>query len=195
MGAENLEHWLAELASGDDGRAERAVEGLSRFGSRAVDALIPRVSDPQPDARWWALRALAEISDSRVPPLLAAALEDSDPAVQQCAALALRRQPAPEAVPTLISALGKNDRLLTRLAGDALASAGPAAARALIEVLEDRSYAQTARMEAARALALLGDTSAIPALFAALDDDSVWIQYWANEGLERLGVGMTFFKP
>jgi len=194
-GADTLDYWLAELVSGDDRRAEGAIENLSRFGRWAVDALLPLASGSQPDQRWWALCALAELPDPRVPPLLAAALEDSDPAVRQCAALALRRQPAPETVPALITALKDPDKLCARLAGDALAAAGPPAVNPLIEVLQNPGSPQPARLEAARSLALLGDTSAIPALFSALDDDSVWIQYWANEGLERLGVGMTFFKP
>jgi NADPH-dependent ferric siderophore reductase len=46
-----------------------------------------------------------------------------------------------------------------------------------------------------RVLALVGDKSSIPALFEALDSDSMLIEYWANEGLERMGVGMVFFKP
>jgi HEAT repeat protein len=62
-----------------------------------------------------------------------------------------------------------------------------------------RALAQDAqprvRTHAARALALIGDTSAIPALFKALEDDSAMVQYWVEEGLERMGVGQVYFKP
>jgi HEAT repeat protein len=52
-----------------------------------------------------------------------------------------------------------------------------------------------ARLEAVRALAKIGDERAIPALFDALDNDSALIEYWASEGLEKMGVGMVFYKP
>ena len=29
----------------------------------------------------------------------------------------------------------------------------------------------------------------------ALDDSSALIEYWAGEGLEKMGVGMVFYKP
>jgi HEAT repeat protein len=191
----NLEYWLAELTSGEDERAEAAVAALKEHGEEAVEGLLPLLSDPRPDARWWGLHALAEIPDRRAPPLLAEAVKDPDLSVRQCAALALRRQPAPEAVPALIGALADEDRLFARLAGDALAAVGPAATAPLAKVLQDLDQPQQVRLEAARALALIGDTAAIPALFSVLEDESMWIQHWANEGLDRLGVGMSFFKP
>jgi HEAT repeat protein len=51
------------------------------------------------------------------------------------------------------------------------------------------------RLEAVRALAKIGDDCAIPALCEALDDNSALIEYWASEGLEKMGVGMVFYKP
>jgi hypothetical protein len=32
-------------------------------------------------------------------------------------------------------------------------------------------------------------------MFAALNEDSALIEYWANEGLDRMGVGMKLFAP
>lgn len=195
MAQDSLEYWLAELTGGEDARAEAAVAALRKVGVTAVEALVPLLSDPNPDTRWWALRAMAEIPDRRVPEWLAGCLEDEDLSVRQCAALGLRRQPSTQAIQALIAALYQGDKLLARLAGDALAALGPAAVEPLAKILNDQDQPQLARLEAARALALLGDTAVIPTLFSALDDDSIWIQHWANEGLERLGVGMTFFKP
>jgi HEAT repeat protein len=54
---------------------------------------------------------------------------------------------------------------------------------------------QAARLKAVRALALLEDQRAIPILFQALDDESALVAHWADEGLQRMGVGMSFFKP
>ena len=70
---------------------------------------------------------------------------------------------------------------------------GAAAVPALLDLLE--TGLQAVRLETARTLAMIGDTRAIPALFNALDEDSALMEYWANEGLERMGVGMAFFKP
>jgi hypothetical protein len=44
-------------------------------------------------------------------------------------------------------------------------------------------------------LAQIGDPRSIPALFTALDEDSALMEYWASEGLEKMGVGIVFFEP
>jgi HEAT repeat protein len=113
--------------------------------------------------------------------------------VGQCAALALRYQADPDAIPTLIQALSLPDRLMARLAADALIATGEESVPALIEVMQNNS--QPARLEAARALGEIGDPRAIPALFNALGDDSAILEHWAGEGLEKMGVGMVFFNP
>jgi HEAT repeat protein len=46
-----------------------------------------------------------------------------------------------------------------------------------------------------RALALIADERSVPTLFDALDDDAILVNYWANEGLERLGIGIQFYSP
>ena len=42
---------------------------------------------------------------------------------------------------------------------------------------------------------MIGDTRAIPELYKMLDSDSALLEYWASDGLERMGVGMVFFAP
>jgi len=188
-----LKTLLAELTSGDDERAETAVPGLQAHGEDALKVLRPLLADPHPDTRWWAVRALAEIQDPQIPELLVSAVEDEDTSVRQCAALALYQRPVPSAVPILISVLGVQDSLLARLAANALVAVGEPAVPELIGVMENGKGRP--RLEAARVLAMIGDPRAIPALYAALSEDSAWMDYWANEGLERMGVGMVFFKP
>ena len=80
-----------------------------------------------------------------------------------------------------------------RLAGDALAAIGSQTVPLLLDAMQNGEH--IVRLEAVRALAKIGDESAIPALFEALDDRSALIEYWANEGLEKMGVGMVFYKP
>lgn len=190
---DNLDFLLSDLTGGDEGRAEAAARKLAEHGRAALPALAALLASPDPDRRWWAVRALAEIADPGVPALLGAALNDADAAVRQCAALALRRRPHPEAIPDLVRALGDSDRLLAHLAADALAAAGSPAVEPLIRVMEEGPA--TARTEAARALAKIADPRSIPTLFKTFDQDSALVEYWANEGLEKMGVGMAFFKP
>jgi HEAT repeat protein len=181
------------LLCGDDDKAEAAAQQLASRGASALPALEQLLGSTDADARWWALRTLAEIDDSRVPLLLQSSLHDPNPAVRQCAALALRQHPYPQAIPDLVECLGVSDRLLAHLAADALIAAGPEAVPALLEVMQNGS--QAARLKAVRALALIEDQRAIPVLFRALDDQSALVSHWADEGLQRMGVGMSFFKP
>jgi HEAT repeat protein len=190
---QELENLLAELTSGDDERAEAAVSGLASLGPAALPTLRGLLIDDSADTRWWAVRALTEIADAQVPVLLAGALRDDEPSVRQCAALGLRKQPDPQVVPALIATLVDRDHLCRALAADALAAIGEPAVLELLEVM--KTGQQPARLEAARALALIGDHRSIPALIAALEEESALMEHWASEGLERMGVGMSFFKP
>jgi HEAT repeat protein len=188
----NLDHLLEALTSGDEQRARAAVKQIPAYGPQAVEKLVKLLEVDDSETRWWAIWALAEIKDPRVPPLLVKKLDDPQASVRQCAALGLRQQPSPESIPYLVEALKSSDPILARLAGGALEAAGKAATPALIKVLE--TAPQSARLEALRALAGIGDTSSIPALFKAFENDSALAEYWANEGLDRMGVGMNFFK-
>lgn len=189
----DLDGLLADLFSGDDLRAETAAEALQYFGARAISKLKPYLASPEAETRWWAARALAEISDPEVPQLLVNLLDDPEPAVRQCVALGLRQQASEVAVVPLTKALGDEDPLVRRLAGDALVSLGEAAVPALVEQLA--SGKPGAQLEATRALALIGDTRAVPALYQIWENGSTMMQYWAEEGLQRMGIGMVFFKP
>ena len=189
---DELEALLKDLFCGDDERAEAAANALAQFGKQAVDALAPLITAPEIDVRWWTVRALAGIRDPRVGDLLCAALHDEDLSVRQCAALALSQQPVSSAADDLIGNLGDPDALLRRLAGDALIALGKDAVSGLLTVLESGS--QTARLEAVRAIALIGDERTIPALYQAWEEGSTLIKYWAEEGLNCMGEGMTFFK-
>ena len=124
---------------------------------------------------------------------LLSALSDADTEVWACALYALGTRPEPEAISLLVTSLSDPSSFLARTAADSLQRLGQPAVPALIEALKSQD-AQT-RGLAARALAHLKYTAAIPALFKALEDDSVIVQYWADEGLDRMGVGQVYFKP
>ncbi len=189
----DLESLLTDLTDGSEAAAEIAVGKLVECGSEALAALQKLHAHPEPETRWWVVRSLAEFNHPDVPDLLRKSLADPDPWVRQCAALALRKQPDPFAIPELIEALRGDDRMLARLAGDALVAIGENAVPALIDAFENSKSA--ARIEAIRALAKLDDMQAVPTLFSALEDDSALVEYWGDLGLQRRGVGMTFYKP
>jgi HEAT repeat protein len=192
-----IEALRVALAESSDEKAEAAVEHLGKLPAESFPDLIAALQDwlaaPDPEMRWWALRAAAAIPGEGSYRLLLSGLEDSQAAVRQCAAMGLHLHPEAQSVPALVQALQDEDALAARLAADALAAIGAAAVPALVDTLQRGQPA--ARRLAARALAMIGDPQAIPALFAALEDDSALIEYWANEGLERMGVGMSFFVP
>jgi HEAT repeat protein len=189
----NLERFLSDLTSGDDGRAEKALERITELDSAALPALLELQQSNNPDARWWATVALSKIPHARCQDALCQALSDSDGGIQQAAALGLREQPTARAIPSLIALLGDQDRILARLASNALAALGSVAVSPLTIALRNEN--PQIRIEAARALSQIKDTAAIPALFAALTDPSTMVAYWAEEGLNRQGVGMVFFEP
>jgi len=189
----NIQTLLSNLISGDDTLAEAAAVEIGTLGVDAIPDLQELHSSSDADIRWWVTRTLALITDSLASTLLLESLRDTDSAVRQCAALALKEQPTRAAIPDLIAALDDPDRLLSRLAADALIAAGGEAVPALIEILE--SGEQRSQGEAARALALIEDEQAIPVMFEVWERGSSLVQHWIEEGFERMGVGMTFFQP
>ena len=198
-----------DFDSTPEAEIEAAVVRLGSSGEAALPVLSGLLASSDPEKRWWAVRGLAEAPAASSGPetnpqnglaaadwaakLLAQALRDPDPGVCQCAALALSRRVSPAGVPALVECLNSADGLLRRLAGDALAAVGAPAVPALIAALE--TGPDTGRGQAARALALIADPRSIPALFAVLDDRSTFVIYWAEQGLDKMGVGMQFFDP
>lgn len=192
-GPRDPDQLIRDLTSGRDRLAQAAVERLKDQRVAHFPELVSLLDSPDPDQRWWAVRALAETRLPNRTALYQRALEDPAPAVVQCALLALRAEPAPEAVAGLIPLLSRRDSLTARLAGEAVLAVGERAVPELLMVL--RGGSGRGRSEAARTLALLEDPRAVPLLVHLLDADSALVTYWAEEGLARLGVGMVFFKP
>jgi len=187
-----LDGLLADLTSGDETRAENAVPGLVELGEDAFPSLRDLLNSDDADHRWWALRTLAQSPQSQTEWLLPF-LDDSSPEVRQAAALGLCNHPDETAIRPLIQALSDADTMVSDLARSALVVVGKPAIPSLLEVSKD--VPQRARINALRAIAEIGDYSAIPTLMAALEDDSVMMQHWAEEGLERLGLNMMYLKP
>ena len=187
-----LDGLLADLLSGDETRAEAAVPNLALLGDEAYSALLDLTHSAEVDHRWWAVRTLAVTPQTRTEDLLPF-LSDSAPEVRQAAALALSAHPDECAIPELIHALHDEDSMLASLAENALVRIGAFSVPALLEVLNEAP--QATRILALRALSEIKDHRAIPALLKARDEESALMQYWAGEGLERLGLTMVYMKP
>lgn len=188
----DLGELLSDLNSGDKERAEAAAVALPKHGEAAVIELAKLVENSNVETRWWATRALAGFAQVEAEELLLARLQDSDSSIRYCAALALGHKPRESAIPALVEILISSDPLFARLAGDALVAQGAAAVEPLIAALDVLPVA--AKVEATRALALIGDSRAISALFKLADSDSPTLEHWVSEGLEKMGVGMRFFQ-
>jgi HEAT repeat protein len=191
--ASDIETLLQDLTSGDEVRAQRAIEGLAGRPFDSMPYLERLLAAAEEDWRWWAVAAISHFPPELSSQYLEDALDDPGESVRQCALVGFQQQPSPQALPKLVELLGSTDALTARLSGGALTSLGEAAVPALQLVME--GDLARARIHAARALAEMQVESAIPILFKALDDPLSLVVYWAEEGLDRLGVGMTFFKP
>lgn len=188
-----VETLVQQLIRGDDQQAEQAALALAKFGEPALPTLLALADSKDSNQRWWALRSLALIPAPQAKAALIHALGDSDISVRQCAALGIRYQPTFEAVPALLEALASQDKLLARLAADALIAIGHQAVPDLILTVKNGN--PSARLEAVRALALIGDPRAIPVLYNVLSEESTFMDFWATEGLDRMGIGITYVKP
>ena len=190
----DLKHLLDDLLSGDEARAEKAVIALIELGQAAIPALMDLTHASDADSRWWAIRTLAQSPLCRTEWLVPFLLNDSAPEVRECAALGLAIMPDKSAVGPLVRALSDADAMTRNLAMNALVKIGKDSVPALIECAKDKS-SQSARILALRALAEIRDHRAIPVMMQVMEEDSVLLQHWAKEGLERLGLDMVYLKP
>jgi len=159
-----------------------------------MPALVDLSHSSDVDSRWWAIRTLAQSPLAQTEWLVPFLLNDPAPEVRQCAALGLAIKPDETAISPLVQALSDADSMTGNLAMNTLVKIGKDAVPALIECVKDKS-SQSARILALRALAELRDHRAIPVMMQVMEEESVLLQHWAREGLERLGLDMVYIKP
>jgi HEAT repeat protein len=195
-----MQDLLAELTSGDDTRAENSIPAIIELGVAAIPHLLDLARAKEMDYRWWAVRALAASPHTQTDNLVPL-LSDSAPEVRAAAALAVCEHPHESAVEALIKTLADEDPLTAELAGKALTKIGSPSVLSLLEVLQAHvesgrnKYSTAARILALRALSDIRDHRAIPVMMKSLSEDSAMLQYWAQEGLNRLGLNMVYIKP
>ena len=188
-----LQNLLTDLVSGDEERAESAVAPLVELGQDAIPSLLDQTRSPDMDSRWWALRTLAQSPHCRTEWLVPFLTQDPAPEIRQCAALGLAGKADESATQPLVQALTDADGMVGSLAATALINIGSAAVPSLIEIV--KSGTRSARILALRALAEIKDHRAIPIMMKVMEEDSSLLQYWAKEGLDRLGLEMVYIKP
>jgi HEAT repeat protein len=188
----DLQYVLNELTSGSDECAEKVIPLIIDLGTAAVPALLELSRSESEDHRWWAVRALAASPHTRTEQLLPL-LNDSAPQVRAAVTLALSEHPNEDAVTALIQSLADKDLLTAGLAGNALVKIGGPSVAGLLEVMKEAPL--RVRILALRALAEIRDHRAIPVLMKSMNEESAVLQYWAQEGLERLGLDMVYIKP
>ena len=187
-----MQELLAELTSGDDTRAEKSIPAIVDLGLAAIPTLLELTRAEEVDSRWWAVRALAASPHTRTEDLIPL-LSDSASEVRAAAALALCNHPDESAIPALINTLSDEDSLTAGLAGNALVKIGSPSVQSLLTVM---SEAPTGiRIIVLRALSEIRDHRAIPVMMKSLSEESAVLQYWAQEGLQRLGLDMVYGKP
>ncbi|MGE5249514.1 MAG: HEAT repeat domain-containing protein [Bacteroidota bacterium] len=183
---------LADLTSGDEDRAEAAARRLAKIGEPVLPALEPLLRSGVPDQRWWAVRTVAQMSAPRLDWLIEALGDDSSE-VRAAAALGLSSHPVEQAAPALVKALQDEDSIVAVLAVNALSALGQVAVPALMDAFPASN--RRGRIQIMRALAELRDHRAIPLMMKVIEEESAMLRYWAEEGLNRLGLDMVYIKP
>jgi HEAT repeat protein len=189
-----MKHLLADLISGDDERAEKAINPLIELGHNVIQPLLELTHSQNADTRWWAVRALAASPHTQTCDLLPY-LNDSAPEVRAASALAILNHPHTDAIEALIKTLYDADSLVATLASNALAKIGSTSTPSLLQVMNEAGT--NVRILTIRALVEIKDHRAIPMLMQCLnnENESAVIQYWAQQGLEKLGLDMVYIKP
>lgn len=188
----SMHELLAELTSGDDARAEKSIPAIVDLGLAAIPTLLELTRAEEVDSRWWAVRALAASPHARTENLIPL-LSDSASEVRAAAALALCNHPDESAIPALINTLSDEDSLTAGLAGNALVKIGSPSVPSLLTVMSEAPT--SIRIIVLRALSEIRDHRAIPVMMKSLSEESAVLQYWAQEGLQRLGLDMVYGKP
>jgi len=196
-----MDDFLDAIASGDDERAELAVPALAAMDQAQVTTeLAARLQAAGSDGRWWIARTLAALPIPQSAATLIEMLNDPDSDVRACAALALgelhnelHAMVGAEAADALAAHLADASAHVAEVCAVALARIGAVAVPTLLRALQDGVPVE--RIRAAKALVPIKSYEAIPELIHALDDEDAIVTHYAQDALERMGVGMVLLQP
>jgi HEAT repeat protein len=192
-----MDDLLQAILSGQDERASVALPALAAIDhARVVSELAGQLLEANADGRWWIARTLATISTPQSAATLIQMLNDPDSDVRACAALALGELhtiTGEESAEALAAHLADESAHVAEVCTAALGRIGAAAVPTLLRALEQGVPVE--RIRAAKALAPIESHEAIPALVQALDDGDAIVTFYAQDALERMGVGMVLLQP
>lgn len=193
-----LTQWVADLGAADDAVRLRAAAALSAFGADALAPLAQvTLSDPDPEVRLEAIKALARLGPVAQPavPALAKAMQDRIAFVRRGAATAIGAVGAapPEALEALMNGLIDPDPKVIDNAGHSLLALGAPALAPLTQGLKDRDEGMRQMSVLALSAGIrFGKLGPIPpetvtALIETLSDASSDIRDEAARALADLG--------
>lgn len=189
MGEPAIEPLITLLEeNNDDNLRWAAAEALGQIrDQRAVDPLIIALKDPDTTLRENAAAALGKIGDIRTIPSLIATIQSEDNTnVKSCLVEALSSMGTP-AVEPLINLLGsdrKLDNVVIKALGNFLAD--HRTVEPLITVIKDKDGDHFNRLQAAYALAKIGDARAVEPLITLLQGSDISLRDAAAQSLVDL---------
>ncbi len=179
------------IAAGDDDLAEELAQQLPAGNEHHLAALTAWLTDPDPNWRWWGVRALAVAAwrgaqaNARLE-LLRQRLHDTEPSVRCAAALAIAELKLTAAAADLIEMLNDPNGWVRAAAAAALALLGEGVVPALAAVLA--AGPPGARARAAHALSKIRTLETAQVFYHYLDDDNQLVQTYAFDTLEQMGL-------
>jgi len=204
LGDERAVGALLRLIQQDAWTRPAIVQALGNIGHLdAVETLVAALEDNNDAVRVASMEALIKIvvepnSADRLDPEKLAELRRRIPIAPLLRELHARIAPSsayaahllgwlvpPEARPDLVAALGYSDEAIRYAAVEALLRYGPAAHEPLLQALS--SPESLIRENAAELLGMLADPSAVPALLAHRQDDSITVRQAVLRALGSLG--------
>jgi len=171
------------LASGN-------LERVAELGTDGIQPLVELMDSGTPEQQLAAVKALSQISDSRIPGLMQVALTKSSVMVRFAGLEALEKLGDPsafEAVQRLFKDTASNIRAAAVVT--AVSCGGQRAVPLVVGMLRDASW--EVRLEAVKALGRLGDATAAEGLCRALQDSDHDVRESAALALGRLGDART----
>lgn len=186
-----LQSLLLAIETDNDEAAEEIVTTLA-VDANILPALLDLGASADPDQRWWAMRALAEMADNnpnaraQVTPVLLDALNDEEDSIRCVAALGLSQMQATSAIPSLALMLADPSGWVRGAAANALAQIGEPAVPALGEAMQDER--EGVRVRAAYALNRIKSIKSARWLFPALNDPNHIVHTYAYETLDEMGL-------
>jgi HEAT repeat protein len=159
--SDTIKTYIADLANKTPEVREKARNYLIAAGDSAIPALIEGLKSSNSKTRWEAGKII----------------EDSE--------LDWSKHTDRETINSLINILTSNDGFARLSSRNSLIKIGSKAVPGLIEALISKQV--LTRWEAAKALSLIGDQTALQALVNAMDDKEFDVRWVAAEGLITLG--------